>query len=126
MPGAIQRSTAGFVNVAARARLVFCNRSRLARVPCRQLPGSAQIGLILAGRARRGARAAAAGGFGSGSLTLLGAAGPMFSDSVALALAALAAWVARRPPSARHSYGVARAAGIAAVVKGPLMRARER
>jgi len=45
----------------------------------------------------------AAAGLWSGSLALLGDAGHMFSDSVALALAAFATWVARRPPSARHS-----------------------
>ena len=65
----------------------------------------------------------AAAGFWSGSLALLGDAGHMFSDSVALALAAFAAWVARRPPSARHSYGFARAEVIAALVNGLLMLA---
>lgn len=65
----------------------------------------------------------AAGGFWSGSLALLGDAGHMFSDSVALALAAFAAWVARRPPSAGHSYGFARAEVIAALVNGLLMLA---
>ena len=65
----------------------------------------------------------AAAGFWSGSLALLGDAGHMFSDSVALALAVFAAWVARRPPSARHSYGFARAEVIAALVNGLLMLA---
>lgn len=65
----------------------------------------------------------AVAGFWSGSLALLGDAGHMFSDSVALALAAFAAWVARRPPSARHSYGFARAEVIAALVNGLLMLA---
>jgi len=65
----------------------------------------------------------AAGGFWSGSLALLGDAGHMFSDSVALALAAFAAWVARRPPSAGHSYGFARAEVIAALVNGLIMLA---
>jgi cobalt-zinc-cadmium efflux system protein len=65
----------------------------------------------------------AAAGFWSGSLALLGDSGHMFSDSVALALAAFAAWVARRPPSARHSYGFARAEVIAALVNGLLMLA---
>jgi cobalt-zinc-cadmium efflux system protein len=63
----------------------------------------------------------AAGGFWSGSLALLGDAGHMFSDSVALALAAFAAWVARRPPSPRHSYGFARAEVIAALVNSLFM-----
>jgi cobalt-zinc-cadmium efflux system protein len=65
----------------------------------------------------------ALGGLWSGSLALLGDAGHMFSDSAALALAAFAAWVARRPPSARHSYGFARAEVIAALVNGLLMLA---
>ena len=65
----------------------------------------------------------AVGGFWSGSLALLGDAGHMFSDSVALALAAFAAWIARRPPSPRHSYGFARAEVIAALVNGLLMLA---
>lgn len=65
----------------------------------------------------------AAGGFWSGSLALLGDAGHMFSDSAALALAVFAAWVARRPPSARHSYGFARAEAIAALVNSLLMLA---
>jgi cobalt-zinc-cadmium efflux system protein len=65
----------------------------------------------------------AVGGLWSGSLALLGDAGHMFSDSVALALAAFAAWIARRPPSARHSYGFARAEVIAALVNGLLMLA---
>lgn len=65
----------------------------------------------------------AVGGFWSGSLALLGDAGHMFSDSAALALAAFAAWVARRPPSARHSYGFARAEVIAALVNSLLMLA---
>ncbi len=65
----------------------------------------------------------AAAGVWSGSLALLGDAGHMFSDSVALALAAFAAWVAQRAPSARHSYGFARAEVIAALVNGLLMLA---
>ena len=65
----------------------------------------------------------AAGGFWAGSLALLGDAGHMFSDSAALALAAFATWVARRPPSPRHSYGFARAEVIAALVNSLLMLA---
>lgn len=63
----------------------------------------------------------ALGGLWSGSLALLGDAGHMFSDAVALGLAMLAAWVARRPPSARHSYGLARAEVVAALFNGLLM-----
>ena len=65
----------------------------------------------------------AAGGLWSGSLALLGDAGHMFSDAVALGLAMLAAWVARRPPSTRHSYGLARAEVLAALLNGLLMLA---
>lgn len=63
----------------------------------------------------------AAGGLWSGSLALLGDAGHMLSDSVALGLAAFAAWLGQRPPSARHSYGLVRAEVIAAFVNGLLM-----
>jgi len=63
----------------------------------------------------------AVGGWWSGSLALLGDAGHMFSDTVALGLAGLAAWVSRRPPSARHTYGLARAEVIAAFLNGLLM-----
>src|SRR5918992_1296274 len=50
-------------------------------------------------------------------------AGHMFSDSLALALAAGAAWLARRPPGDKHSYGLARAEVIAASLNGLLMLA---
>jgi cobalt-zinc-cadmium efflux system protein len=61
------------------------------------------------------------GGFWSGSLALVGDAGHMFSDSLALGLAAGAAWLARRPPGVRHSYGLARAEVIGATLNGLLM-----
>ncbi|MGH8770488.1 MAG: cation diffusion facilitator family transporter [Burkholderiales bacterium] len=63
------------------------------------------------------------GGVLTGSLALIADAGHMFSDSMALALAALAAWIARRPRSLRHSYGFARAEVIVAAVNGVLMLA---
>jgi cobalt-zinc-cadmium efflux system protein len=50
----------------------------------------------------------AIGGWWTGSLALLSDAGHMLTDGAALALGAFAAWVARRPPSARHSYGLGR------------------
>jgi cobalt-zinc-cadmium efflux system protein len=65
----------------------------------------------------------AAGGLWSGSLALLGDAGHMFSDATALGLAGLAAWIARRPPSPRHSYGLARAEVLAALINGLVMLA---
>jgi cobalt-zinc-cadmium efflux system protein len=61
------------------------------------------------------------GGIFTGSLALIGDAGHMFSDSMALGLAALAAWVSRRPASLRHSYGLVRAEVIAGFVNGLVM-----
>ncbi|NOT66922.1 MAG: cation transporter [Methylophilaceae bacterium] len=61
------------------------------------------------------------GGWFTGSLALLGDAGHMFSDSAALALASLGAWIARRPPSAKHSYGLMRAEVMVALLNGVLM-----
>ncbi len=63
----------------------------------------------------------AVGGWWAGSLALLGDAGHMVSDASALALASLAAWVARRPASARHSYGLGRAEVLVALLNGLLM-----
>lgn len=63
----------------------------------------------------------AVGGWVSHSLALLSDAGHMFSDALSLGLAALAAQLARRPASARHSYGLVRAEVIAASVNGLLM-----
>ena len=45
----------------------------------------------------------AVAGYFSGSLALISDAGHMFTDSTALGLAAMAAWLARRPPSPRHT-----------------------
>lgn len=56
----------------------------------------------------------AIGAWWSGSLVLLSDAGHMVSDAVALMLAAFAAWIARRPPSYKHSYGLGRAEVVAA------------
>lgn len=65
----------------------------------------------------------AAAGWWSGSLALLSDAGHMITDSSALGLAAFAAWLARRPPSARHSYGLVRAEVLAALFNSVLMLA---
>jgi len=51
-----------------------------------------------------------------GSLALVADAGHMVNDAAALALAAGAAWLARRPTSLRHSYGLGRAEFIAALI----------
>ena len=61
------------------------------------------------------------GGIWSGSLALVSDSGHMFSDVLALGLAAAAAWLARRPPGRRHSYGWARAEVIGALLNGLLM-----
>lgn len=65
----------------------------------------------------------AAGGWWTGSLALLSDAGHMLTDGAALALAAAAAWMARRPPSARHSYGLGRAEVLAALLNAAAMLA---
>ena len=63
----------------------------------------------------------AAGGWWSGSLALLSDAGHMLGDASALVLGALAAWIARRPPSPRHSYGLGRAEVLAALANAAAM-----
>lgn len=61
------------------------------------------------------------GGLWSGSLALLSDAGHMLTDALALGLAATAAWLSTRPPSARHSYGFGRAEVIAALLNAAFM-----
>jgi cobalt-zinc-cadmium efflux system protein len=63
----------------------------------------------------------AIGGWWTGSLALLSDAGHMVTDGAALALGALAASMARRPPSERHSYGLGRAEVVAALVNAVAM-----
>lgn len=58
------------------------------------------------------------GGLLSGSLALLADAGHMFSDAGALALSLVAIRLARRPPTARRTYGYARFEILAAWVNG--------
>lgn len=65
--------------------------------------------------------AEALAGWWSGSLALLGDAGHMVSDSTALGLALLAAWIAHRPPSAKHTYGLGRIETLTAIANGMLM-----
>jgi cobalt-zinc-cadmium efflux system protein len=69
------------------------------------------------------ALAEAAGGWWSGSLALVSDAGHMLTDAGALLLGALAAWMARQPPSRRHSYGLGRAEVVAALANAGLMLA---
>jgi cobalt-zinc-cadmium efflux system protein len=60
-------------------------------------------------------------GFWSGSLALLSDAAHMVTDATSLGLAAAAAWLARRPPSLRHSYGLVRAEILAALINSLAM-----
>ena len=63
----------------------------------------------------------AGAGWWANSLALMGDAGHMFTDSAAMAVAALAAWATRRPASNRHTYGYARAELLAAFVNSLFM-----
>jgi cobalt-zinc-cadmium efflux system protein len=65
----------------------------------------------------------ATAGMMSGSLALVSDAGHMVTDAVALGIAAFAAWISRRPPSSRLSFGFMRAEIIAAVVNAGFMLA---
>lgn len=65
----------------------------------------------------------AVGGWFSGSLALMGDAGHMFSDSAALGLAWLGTWIAAKPASQKHSYGLMRAEIIVAFVNCLVMLA---
>lgn len=62
-------------------------------------------------------------GWWSGSLALASDAGHMLTDGGALALAGLAAWLAKRPQSYRHTYGFARAEIIAGLLNALFMLA---
>jgi cobalt-zinc-cadmium efflux system protein len=55
-------------------------------------------------------------GWRSGSLALLADAGHMVTDGASLGISALAAWLAARPPSRRHTYGLGRAELLAALI----------
>lgn len=63
----------------------------------------------------------AIGGWWTGSLALISDAGHMLTDGAALGLGAAAAWLARRPPSRRHSYGYGRAEVFAAAINAATM-----
>lgn len=63
----------------------------------------------------------AVAGWWSGSLALVGDAGHMLTDSLALALATVAAVVSRRPASERHSYGLRRFETLAGLLNGLFM-----
>lgn len=79
-------------------------------------PGT-EASLILATLLTLGFAAVEAGvGLWAGSLALVADAGHMFNDAAALALAAVAASLVRRPATSRHSYGFGRAEFIAALI----------
>ncbi|MGM0658331.1 MAG: cation diffusion facilitator family transporter [Pseudomonadota bacterium] len=60
-------------------------------------------------------------GWWGGSLALMADAGHMLTDSTALGLAAIAAWIATRPADQHHSWGHGRAEIIAAMINGAAM-----
>ncbi len=60
-------------------------------------------------------------GFLSNSLALISDAGHMVTDSAALGLALLAQLIAKRPPTAKHSFGFGRSEALAAFVNGLIM-----
>lgn len=84
------------------------------KTPCRVLIISIIVIFAFAG-------VEALGGWWANSLALLGDAGHMGSDGLALIIAAFAAWVSRKPPSERHSYGLGRAEVVAAWFSSLLM-----
>ncbi len=60
-------------------------------------------------------------GFMANSLALISDAGHMVTDAAALGLALLAQVIAKRPPSAKHSFGFGRAEALAAFVNAIAM-----
>jgi cobalt-zinc-cadmium efflux system protein len=62
-------------------------------------------------------------GFWSNSLALISDAGHMVTDAAALGLALLAQYIAKRPPTAKNSFGFGRAESLAAFVNGLVMLA---
>ncbi|MBR7800240.1 cation diffusion facilitator family transporter [Undibacterium fentianense] len=57
----------------------------------------------------------------SNSLALISDAGHMVTDSAALGLALLAQLIAKRPPTAKHTFGFGRSEALAAFVNGLVM-----
>jgi len=90
-------------------------------LPAGSGPAQRRALLIALGLTASFAGVEALGGWWSGSLALLSDAGHMLSDALALGMAAMAAKLASRPPSARHSYGLARAEVLAAAFNALLM-----
>ena len=61
------------------------------------------------------------GGVWTGSLALLADAGHMLADVGGLVLSLLAAWFARRPPTAANTYGYYRMEILAALANGVVL-----
>lgn len=61
------------------------------------------------------------GGWLANSLTLLSDAGHMATDGLSLLLAVFASWIANKPPSRKHSYGLGRAEVLGAWVNSLAM-----
>lgn len=80
------------------------------------LPAALAVTLLYAG-------VEAGAGWWAGSLALLSDAGHMLTDALALALASAAAWAARRPPTARLSFGLQRIEILAALGNAGFMLA---
>jgi cobalt-zinc-cadmium efflux system protein len=85
--------------------------------------GSQRILLTVLALTAAFAAVEAAAGWISGSLALLGDAGHMLTDTVALGIGAFAAWLSRKPPSERHSYGLQRAEALGALLNVTFMLA---
>lgn len=60
-------------------------------------------------------------GWFAGSLALLGDSGHMASDALSLIIAAFAAWIATKPPSHKHSFGLGRAEVVSALLTSLFM-----
>lgn len=60
-------------------------------------------------------------GWYANSLTLLSDAGHMMADGLSLILAVIAGWVASKPPSSKHSYGLGRAEVLGAWISSLFM-----
>ncbi len=80
-------------------------------------PVERRLGFVL-GITAAYAVAEVAGGLVANSLALLADAGHMLTDVLALALALLAAWTARRPPDPARTYGYQRIEILAALFNG--------
>src|SRR5699024_10869033 len=83
--------------------------------------GSGRVLLFALGFTLAFAAVEAAGGWWAGSLALMSDAGHMLTDSSALGIGALAAWLARRPASRLHSFGLQRAEVLGALINAVLM-----